>query len=236
MRYLGGKSKIRKQLAAFLEALRKPEQQYVEPFVGGGWVLQEISNPRQAGDGNAALVALYQAVQDGWEPPDFVSEETYAAYQAERPSGDPMTAFCDFGCSFGGKWFGGYARGSGRNFAAECRRNVLKQKPMLEGVAFHHRLFHEWAPTDSLVYCDPPYAGTTAYGAFEGFDHTLFWETLRGWAAAGNTVVVSEYQAPKDFVCVREFGSRMGLTAAGERPVRVERVFLHESQAGLDLC
>lgn len=43
MQYLGGKSKIRKQIASFLESLRKPNQVYFEPFVGGGWVLQEMS-------------------------------------------------------------------------------------------------------------------------------------------------------------------------------------------------
>ena len=32
MQYLGGKSKIRKQIAAFLESLRKPNQVYFEPF------------------------------------------------------------------------------------------------------------------------------------------------------------------------------------------------------------
>ena len=35
MRYLGGKSKIRKQVAAVLEMLRLPGQTYFEPFVGG---------------------------------------------------------------------------------------------------------------------------------------------------------------------------------------------------------
>lgn len=237
MQYLGGKSKIRRQLAAFLEALRKPGQLYVEPFIGGGWVLQEMPNPRQAGDGNAALVALYQAIQNGWEPPDFVSEETWREYRSASVSADPMQAFARFGCGFGGDWNGGYARSEGKTcYAATSKRSLLKQKPMLEGVAFHHRLFHEWAPVDSLVYCDPPYAGTTAYGAFDGFDHGLFWETCRRWVRAGNVVVVSEYAAPEDFVCVQEFGSRMGLTTGGERPIRVERVFMHVSQSGIDLC
>ena len=36
MQYLGGKSKIRKQIATFLKSLRKRNQVYFEPFVGGG--------------------------------------------------------------------------------------------------------------------------------------------------------------------------------------------------------
>ena len=50
---------------------------YFEPFVGGGWVLQEMSGDRIASDGNKALIAMYQALQDGWIPPDFVSEDEY---------------------------------------------------------------------------------------------------------------------------------------------------------------
>lgn len=77
MQYLGGKSKIRKELSKFLESVRSSDQTYFEPFVGGGWVLQEMAGKRIASDGNKALIAMYQALQDGWIPPDFVSEDEY---------------------------------------------------------------------------------------------------------------------------------------------------------------
>lgn len=79
---------------------------------------------------------------------------------------------------------------------------------------------------DMLVYCDPPYQGTTQYGAFAGFDHELFWDTMREWSKH-NTVVVSEYKAPNDFKCVAEFSSRMGLTTENERPIRCEKLFMY---------
>ena len=56
MQYLGGKSKIRKHIASFLESVRKPEQIYFEPFCGGAWVLQEMTGKRTASDGNKALI------------------------------------------------------------------------------------------------------------------------------------------------------------------------------------
>lgn len=128
MRYLGGKSKIRKQIAAFLESLRKPNQVYFEPFVGGGWVLQEISGDRIASDGNKALIAMYQALQDGWIPPDFVSNDEYNQVKLDYDKNSPMLAFCGFGCSFAGKWFGGYARSEGKDcYAATSKRSLLKQ-------------------------------------------------------------------------------------------------------------
>lgn len=85
-----------------------------------------------------------------------------------------------------------------------------------------------------LVYCDPPYINTTQYGAFNGFDHEAFWDKMREWTLS-NTVVVSEYEAPEDFVCVREFVSQMGLSVGDKetRPKRVERVFMHKNQAHL---
>lgn len=236
MRYLGGKSKIRKQIAAFLESLRKPNQVYFEPFVGGGWVLQEMSGGRIASDGNKALIAMYQALQDGWTPPDFVSEDEYNQVKLDCDKNSPMLAFCGFGCSFAGKWFGGYARSEGKDcYAATSKRSLMKQLPMIQDVKFEHRLFHEWSPKNALIYCDPPYQGTTQYGAFDGFDHELFWQTIRDWVNNGNTVIVSEYNAPDDFVCVKEMTSQMGLSVGNttNRPKRVEKLFMHKSQAGL---
>lgn len=83
-----------------------------------------------------------------------------------------------------------------------------------------------------LVYCDPPYANTTQYGAFDGFDHKVFWDKMREWARC-NTVVVSEYEAPDDFVCVEEFVSQMGMSVGDKetRPKRVEKVFMQKDQA-----
>jgi DNA adenine methylase len=229
MRYLGGKSKIRKQVATFLESQRKPNQPYLEPFVGGGWILQEMTGERYASDGNVALIAMYQALQLGWEPPEFVSEDEWRQYRdMPEPVPDPMMAFARFGCGFGGDWMGGYARGVGRCFPKETHDNLMKQLPMIHDVRFTAGDYRQHSPKDMLVYCDPPYESTTAYGAFDGFDHVMFWETMRIWSR-DNTVIVSEYQAPDDFLCVKEFASRMGLTTNKEKPVRVERLFMHQS-------
>lgn len=231
MRYLGGKSKIRKQVAEFLESVREGRD-YFEPFVGGGWILQEMSETRIASDGNIALITLYKALQEGWEPPDFVSEFEYGLVNSLRDVNDPLTAFVGFGCSFGGKWFGGYARSNGKScYAATSKQSLIKQLPLIKDVTFVHGTYDVHTPHGMLIYCDPPYANTTSYGAFDGFDHDHFWETVREWCKT-NTVVVSEYKAPEDFTCVREFVSQMGLSSgdASTRSKRIERVFMHNSQ------
>lgn len=227
MHYLGGKSKIRKQISAFLESVRKPDQTYFEPFVGGAWVLQEMTGKRIASDGNKALIAMYKALQTGWIPPTFVSEEEYQQVRKANNPADPMTIFCGIGCSFAGKLWGGYARSEGKTCYAQISKNsLLKQLPLIKDVDFQYGLFHEHNPENMLVYCDPPYEGTTQYGAFKSFDHTFFWNTMREWSKK-NTVIISEYKAPEDFKCVAEFNSQMGMTTGKERPVRVERLFVY---------
>ena len=57
--------------------------------------------------------------------------------------------------------------------------------------------YREHAPgRHTLVYCDPPYAGTLGYGGTSRFDSAEFWGVARRWAGLGATVVVSESQAP----------------------------------------
>lgn len=237
MRYLGGKSKIRKEVSVFLESVRKPNQTYFEPFVGGGWILQEMKGKRIASDGNTALISMYKALQDGWIPPEFVSEDTWRFYRTMKEvTDDPMQAFSRFGCGFGGDWSGGYARSTDKVcYAATSKRSLMKQLPTIQDVEFIQGLYNEHTPTDMLVYCDPPYANTTKYDALGDFDSILFWEHMRKWVKDGNIVVVSEYTAPEDFVCVKTMKSRMGLSTGKEssRVVRDDKLFMHKSQVDM---
>ena len=226
MRYLGGKSKIRKQIASFLESARKPEQIYFEPFVGGAWVLQEMSGKRIASDGNKALIAMYRALQNGWVPSETITEEEYQSLKKDTNPHNGMRAFAGFGCSHSGKWFGGFARSSTRNYCGNARNSLLKQLPKIKDVQFIDGLFHEHKPEGMLVYCDPPYQGTTQYGAFSGFDHELFWQIMRGWSK-NNIVVISEYNAPDDFKCVLAIQTKTDMRVGGIKEQREEKLFMY---------
>ena len=50
-----------------------------------------------------------------------------------------------------------------------------------------------------VIYCDPPYAGTTGY--VDSFDNEEFWNVVREWSK-NNIVLVSEQVAPPDFKVV----------------------------------
>lgn len=111
MLYMGGKSRIAKELAATILSVTPRRDIYIEPFLGGGNSFLQLAphfKIRFAGDVHEDLMLLWKAVQDGWQPPNTLSETDYKALQYAKPSA--LRGFAGFGCSFGGKWFGGYAR------------------------------------------------------------------------------------------------------------------------------
>jgi DNA adenine methylase len=227
MQYLGGKSKTRKQISSFLESSRNGRD-YLEPFVGGAWVLQEMSGTRTASDANISLITMYKCLQTGWLPPEEVTEEMYAEYKTKQDPNDPLTAFIGIGCSFGGKWFGGYARQRGYNFAAGGRRALQKQLPLIRDVKFMPCDYTEHEPENMLIYCDPPYANTTSYTACEKFDSNTFWKFMRRWSR-NNTVFISEYSAPDDFECVLEIPTKTVIRDSNNRPIQAtEKLFRYK--------
>jgi len=228
MRYLGGKSKTANQIAAYLNQIRQPSQPYWEPFVGAGWILERIKGqPIFASDANPHLIELWRAVQAGWIPPELVTEEDYKEAMAGELT-NPMTAFVGFACSYGGKWFGGYARGEDRNWAKEGQQSLLSKIARSDnGIHFFYAAFLEcFVPAyNCLVYCDPPYENTTGYGAVGEFDTVAFWERVRWLENHGHTVVVSEYQAPDDFSCVLEMPTKTDMHTKNGKSPRIEKLF-----------
>ena len=86
-------------------------------------------------------------------------------------------------------------------------------------------MFQLLKPGD-VVYCDPPYQGTTAYDGTDKFDHDEFWEVCRATAHSGVRIFISEYQAPPDFTCVLEMPTRTYLrTKENSGQDRTERLF-----------
>ena len=223
---MGGKYRLSKKIATFLESNRKEGQPYLEPFVGSGAVMERMSGIRYGSDYNQSLITLFQNIQQGWVPPVELSESEYQEIKKINDPNDPLTAFAGFGCSFGGKWFGGYARSKdGKDYIKIAHRSLMRQKESFLSVDFSHKSYLELKPEGMLVYCDPPYQETTSFnGVEEIFDHDLFWETMRAWSE-NNKVIISEYKAPNDFVCVKEFGAYNSLRNNTKNYSRVEKLF-----------
>jgi DNA adenine methylase len=221
MRYLGGKSRIANQIAAYINNIRKPGQTYWEPFVGGGSVLARIhSEPIFASDIHPQLIKLWLAVQSGWVPPEVVTEEDRRRAKNGEFS-DALTAFIGFGASWGGCWFSGLSKDA----AKESSKSIVKKFSKMTRPHFFEGDFLECLPPAEgcLIYCDPPYEGTTSYNGVKRFDTLLFWQRVRELEDRGHTVVVSEYQAPDDFGCVWELPTKINLTNG--MLTRIERLF-----------
>lgn len=207
MKYMGSKNRHAKELLPIILRDRKPDQWYVEPFVGGFNLIDKVDGQRLANDSNAYLIELFRAIQDGWQPPTNINEEQYQHVRLNKDLYPRyLVGFIGFGCSYSGKWFGGYARGNAnsgqpRNYCLESRVNILKQYDGLQGIVIENKSYLDLEiPFNSIVYCDPPYANTTKYK--DNFDHDKFWAWATDLSQQGHQVFVSEYNAPSNFKSV----------------------------------
>ena len=237
MRYLGGKSRIGKEIAAIVA----PKGLWWEPFMGGANVTPHLvasGYPGIASDAHPALMAMYQAVAAGWEPPTEVSKEQWQAAKS-LPDSDPFKAFCGFGLSYAEKWFGGYTGNVDRlrlgkpcndRPAAHLSRLLTgKARPALMAVTLACVCFLSVVPEPGVcetLYCDPPYQGTTGYGAL--FDHAAFWSLCQQWSALGSRVLVSEYSCPvpHEVVWCTEHALYAGSLSDRKAKTRTEKLFL----------
>jgi DNA adenine methylase len=221
MRYFGGKARHAKQIASILEQLRKPHQPYLEPFCGMGNVGQIMTGERHLSDNHIDLMLFLQEVQAGtFVIPKTITEQQYKALRHAEPSA--LRGFVGFGLSFAGKWFGGYARRlKGQDDSIVLPEAVNRLR--LEGIDLQCRAYSTWQPKDMLVYCDPPYEGTTKIHNHK-FDTAEFWSTMRKWRKC-NTVIVSEYHAPQDWTCFVEIKTTTCVREKGGGLPRVEKLF-----------
>jgi len=230
MQYMGSKNRIAKYILPIMLAERKPDQWWVEPFVGGANMIDKVSGKRIGNDNHKHLIALHQALQTGWIPPTEVSKEMYYDVKNNQEKySDEIIGFVGFLCSFGGKWWGGYAANKkGVNYANRGSRVLTKQAKKLTGVFFVNGSYLDMKiPSNSLIYCDPPYEGTTAYK--DAFDHKVFWQWCRDKSIEGHTVFVSEHNAPDDFKCVKTIEHKTILDKNSQYK-RVEKLFRYKHE------
>ena len=220
MVYMGSKNRIAKELIPIITQHLQPNQWYVEPFVGGANMIDKIEHPYKLGaDNNKYLIALLEAVQNGQELPEYITKDEYIAVKTNKDNyPDWYVGFVGFVCSFRGKFFGGYSgyyttkTGIQRNYIKERINNILKQN--LDGIKLVCSSYDALdIPANSVIYCDPPYNGTTKYK--DSFDSDAFWQWCRDKAKEGHTVYVSEYNAPEDFKCIweKQINSNLGGTS-----------------------
>lgn len=227
---MGSKSRHSSQiLNVVAERERLGNRTFVEPFVGGANVLDKLDSPRLGADTNQYLIAMWQSVASGWLPRDDYTEEQYMYVKSHRDEDPTLTGYFGFALSYGGKWFGGWRRDSQgkRNYVQEAYRNAIKQFPKLIGVDFVCSDYrHLDIPPSSVIYCDPPYLGTTNYG--DSINHDEFWKWCESKVRDGHSVYVSEYTAPDRWKTIWEKKVSSSLTKDTGSKKAVESLFVLE--------
>lgn len=186
-------------------------------------------------DANPHLIAMWQYLQNGWQPPEVCTRVEYAqAKEMAKMTVDsnPYLGFVGIACAFSGSWFAGYSEAEGRNRCAESKRAVLKQIKLMEDVVFIYSNYKSatfiGGNDNTLIYADVPYKGITLYpGANKPFDTDDFWCWAKKQANRGVIVLVSEYTAPEDDLieCIWEQETSVHAHQTNTKK-RVEKLFL----------
>lgn len=217
MQYFGGKQRISKPLCEVLNNTLMDGQAFYDLFCGSCNVVSGIigDRVRVANDKHPELMAMWRYVRDGGELPEHISEEEYHHI---RKQGEPwLKGFVGFGCSFAGKYWGGYARGGDRNYCANAKNSTLKKIAKMQDVLFttgEYWMMNVVHP-NSMLYCDIPYKDTTGYSV-GSFDHERLYAWARKMKLLGHVVLVSEYKhnVPKGWSVVWEHQSRTDIRNA----------------------
>ena len=211
MRYAGGKNKFATKLANIIGS----GDVLIEPFIGGGAMTAALAPSfRQvySYDAQIDLVLMWQALLEGWIPPESVSKEEY--YSLKNKNNSALRGFAGFACSFGGTWFGSYSvdptpGSKQQNYAREARRLLLTKVQRMKNVVVDLEYYQNLVVWPGVtVYADPPYANAVTYR--NPMEHNLdfntreFWEIADKWVDAGAIVFVSEFDAPGDWPIVWE--------------------------------
>ena len=236
MKYMGSKNRIAKHIVPILNKFNN-RPYYIEPFVGGANIIDKVDfQVRKGYDKNVYLTDLLKEAStiDRWFPARISEDEYYKVRDNKNDFENWHVGLVGFCASYGGRFFEGYPRGKNkdgisRDYTNEAIRNIETQRQNLRGVIFSDCDYSELdlSEIQSLIYCDPPYKGSKPYkiGLLGKFDHNKFWDWVREQSEY-NPVIVSEYEAPNDFVCIWESESlKSNLKGKGTK-TSIEKLFI----------
>jgi DNA adenine methylase len=221
MKYMGSKAKIAKEFLEIILKNRRDGQYYVEPFAGGMNSVCLVGGNVIANDFHHYLIEMWKSLIGGWIP-EKITKEFYVDVKNNKDNYPKhVVGWVGFNCSYSGKYFGGFAGdcktkiGTIRDYQSEAISNVMKQVPSLKNVLLENKSYLELEiPKNSLIYCDPPYEGTTKYS--NEVNHVEFWNWVRKMSKGGHEVFVSEYNAPEDFEVIWKKDIKSSLSANGK--------------------
>jgi DNA adenine methylase len=232
MKYVGSKSRLAKYIIPIMIKDRKKWQAWVEPFVGGGNIIDKVDGKRIGADINPHTIQALITIRDYADKlPKNNKEFTKNDYKNLRYSDDyEFKGYAGFTLSWGSKWLCGWRFDKeNRDYVKSAYNSALKQSIRLQGVELLCCSYQDLKiPEKSLIYCDPPYQNTHDYKIY--FDYDVFWNWCREKANKGHTVYISELSAPKDFKCIFEKKIINKLKSSSNKQTikRIEKLFKYE--------
>jgi len=228
---MGSKNRISKFILPIILKDNLPNQCYVEPFVGGGNMIDKVTGNRIGSDINKYVIDALISIRDEVDNfPKTNKDFTEADYISLKKSDNyKYKGYAGFSFSYGGKWLGGWRRDreKKRDYINESYRNAKKQSKFLQDIVFINISYENLEiPKNSIIYCDPPYINTTTYK--NKFNHDIFWQWCRNKSIEGHNVFISEYVAPIDFECIWEKEITSSLTKNTGSKKGVEKLFKYK--------
>lgn len=231
MKYMGSKSRIAKYILPIMLQYRE-NRTWVEPFVGGGNLIDKVDGERIGSDINPHVIEALKIIRDKAHLlPKNNTEFTESDYKNLRNSDDcEFKSFAGFAYSFGGKWLGGWCRDklNKRDYVNESFKNALNQSDKLKDVYLYNCSYLDLKiPPNSFIYCDPPYYNSTNYKC-NTFNYAEFWQWCRNKTSENHIVFVSEYNAPDDFQCIWRKEICSSLTKDTGSKKATEKLFIYK--------
>jgi DNA adenine methylase len=238
--YNGGKKRMADEIYNVLISLESKtghkNLQYLEPFCGMCSVLLKfaVNEPHRklnASDANPDMILLWNAIKTGWKPPSKCTRTLYDNLKNSNKH-SALRGFIGIVCSYSAAFFhsfrDNYIPGSANISCRRGSKQLINCTKHLSNAKFKCQNYNNINPKNMLIYCDPPYRNnkiTNPY--FKHFDSDAFWELMRIWSRR-NIVVVSEYTAPNDFICIWSKSDKKKMDKIKVYD-SIERLFVHKS-------
>lgn len=243
--YQGSKNRLAKYIIPILNKLIKENncEIFIDACCGGANIIANtkypiICNKKYGFDNNKYLIALFDKIKFNDLDYIHIDENEYKKVKQDFLLGnntyeDWYYGYVGFLFSYGGLFWGVYARGTDakgnpRNMGRERYNNLINQKEALKDTIFTiQNIFDinlDKLNKNMLIYIDPPYKDTKQYNK-QKFDTEKFWNLVREMSKRC-IVVVSEYEAPNDFITIWEKEIVQNINKRLDTNTQLEKLFV----------
>ena len=243
--YQGSKNRLAKYIIPLLNKLIQANEctVFIDACCGGANIIANTKYPivcktKYAFDNNKYLIALFDKVKFNKLEYIHIDEDEYKKVKQDFLLGnntyeDWYYGYVGFLFSYGTVFMDSYARGKDnkgnpRNMGLERFKNLINQKEALKTATFTvENIFNinlNMLNKNMLIYIDPPYKDTKQYNK-QKFDTEKFWNLVREMSKRC-IVVVSEYEAPKDFITIWEREIIQNMNKRLDTNTQLEKLFV----------